>query len=216
VYLYADIIAFIPWFIFFFVRKDLRKEMLIMSLLAAPLGLFDLLFVPKYWIPQTFGNIPIGIEGVVFSFLIGGIAAVSYAEFSQKKLKKITKYHRHFTVLVFAIVLPLIFIFHFFYILNIELATYLALLIGISLIIFIRKDLFKPSIIGGLIFGLIYAVAIIIWMNLFPFTKDWFILEGLPKLYILNTPIYEIIFAILFGAYWGILYELIFGYKFDE
>lgn len=185
-----------------------------MSLFAAPLGLFDLLYVPTYWSPHTFLNMPIGIEGTVFSFLIGGIAAVSYAEISHKRLKKITKFHRHVSILVFAVILPAILIFQSLYSFNIALVVYLALLLGISLIMFVRKDLFKSSIVGGLIFGLIYSVALIIWMNIFPSTKDWFILEGLPRINILNAPIYEIIFSFLFGTYWGSLYELVFGYRF--
>lgn len=215
-YLFACLIAFIPWIIFFILRKDLRREMLIMSLLASPLGIFDLLYVPTYWIPQTLFGLPIGIEGIIFSFLIGGIAAVSYAEISQKKVQKINKNQRHFSIFVFALVLPLVLLINYFALFNIAVAMYIALLVGIVLIVMVRHDLLKASIIGGFIFGLIYSVAIILWINIFPSGKDWFILEGLPRIYFLNAPIYEIIFAILFGAYWGCLYELIFGYKFKK
>lgn len=172
------------------------------------------IYVPTYWIPQTFFNLPVGIEGVIFSFLIGGIAAVSYAEFSHKKLVKISKFHKHFSVLVFALVLPLVLIIQYLYSLTISLSMFIALLIGIGLITYVRKDLFKSIVVGGLIFGLIYSVSLIIWINIFPSAKDWFILDGLPKIYFINAPIYEIIFAFLFGAYWGSLYELIFGYRF--
>lgn len=215
-YLFADLIAFVPWIIFFVLRKDLRREMLVMSFLAAPLGLFDFLYVPTYWIPKTIFNIPVGIEGIIFSFLIGGIAAVSYAEISHKKIKKINKYHRHFSILVFILVLPLVFLINYFSLFNIAIAMYIALLVVIALIVFLRHDLLKPSIIGGLVFGIIYSVSFILWINIFPSGKDWFILEGLPKIYIINAPIYELIFAYLFGAYWGILYELIFGYRFSK
>lgn len=205
---------FVVWLAFYFLRKDLRKEILIMSLLASPLGLFDLLYVPTYWIPHTFLNIPVGIEGIFFSFLIGGIAAGSYAEISHRKLRKFNKYHKKFSILVVLIIIPTILIIQHFYLINISIAMYFALLIGTALAVFIRKDLLKSSIMGAIIFGLIYSIALIIWINIFPSGKDWFILKGLPKVFLLNAPIYEIIFSFLFGAYWGNLYELLFSYRF--
>jgi hypothetical protein len=73
--------------------------------------------------------------------------------------------------------------------------------------------LLRSSIIGAITFGAIYATALIIWSNLFPYTNNWFVAQGLPKLFIFNAPVYEIIFGFLFGAYWGNIYELLFGYK---
>jgi len=215
-YLFACLIACIPWIIFFIFRKDLRREMLIMSFLAAPLGLFDFLYVPTYWIPQTYLNLPVGIEGIIFSFLIGGIASVSFAEMTHKKIQKINKYHIHVSVFLFALVLPLVMLINYFSFFNIAIAMYIALLTGIALIILVRRDLLKASIFGGFNFGIIYSISFILWINLFPAGKDWFVLDGLPKIYLLSAPIYELIFAFLFGAYWGILYELIFGYRFKK
>jgi len=212
-YIFADLIIFIAWIGFYYLRKDLRKEILIMSILAAPLGLFDLLFVPGYWKPITLFELPIGIEGIIFSFLIGGLAAVSYIEVSKKKLTKIKKFHRHFSVFVFVISLPILIGCYFLHILNIEIALYLALVIGAAVIVFVRKDLFKSAFLGGLVFGLIYSFLLIVWMNLFPSSREWFLLSGLPRIFLFNAPIYEMVFAFLFGAYWGNIYELLYGYK---
>ncbi len=187
-----------------------------MSFLAAPLGLFDFLYVPTYWMPQTAFGLPVGVEGIIFSFLIGGIAAVSYAEMFHKKILKINKFHRHFSVFLFALVLPIVLMIDYFQLFNIAIAMYVALIVGIALIVMVRRDLLKPSIIGGLIFGLIYSTAFILWISIFSSGKDWFVLDGLPKIYLLNAPVYELIFAFLFGAYWGSLYELIFGYRFKK
>lgn len=188
--------------------------MLIMSAFGAPLALFDFLYVPSYWQPITLFNVPIGIEGFFFSFIIGGLAAVSYAEIEHKKLAKISKYNKHFSLIVLFIVLPLIFLFRFLYHANISIAMYIALLVGVGLTVFLRKDLLKSSILGSIIFGTIYTIVLIIWSNLFPETKSWFTFQYLPKIFILNAPIYEIIFGFIFGAYWGNLYELLFGYRF--
>ena len=212
-YLFGDLITFVPWIIFFYLRKDLRKEMLIMSIVSAPLAFFDLLYVPTYWRPVTLFNFPVGIEGLLLSFFIGGIAAVSYAEIFQKKLRKVLKYHKHFSFIVLLVIVPTAFLIKHFYPTNISISMYLALLIGIALCILIRKDLLKSSIAGSITFGVIYAVALIIWSNLFPLTNNWFVLQGLPRIFLFNAPVYEIIFGFLFGAYWGNLYELFFGYR---
>lgn len=215
-YLIADILILIVWLILFTRRKDLRKEMLIMSLLALPLAFFDLLYVPNYWIPKTLFNIPIGIEGFIFSFLLGGIAAVVYAEVAHEKLIKIAKYHKHMSVFVLLLIIPVAFIFSYFYPINIAVSMYFAMLIGISVTLFLRKDLVKSTLKGSLVFGALYASLLIFWSSLFPDTKDWFTTSNLPKIYILNASIYEIIFGFIFGAYWGNLYELFFGYKFKK
>ncbi len=213
-YLIADLIGGLIWLFFYFRRKDLRREIIVMSLLAAPLGLFDLLYVPTYWTPQTFFNLPIGIEGIIFSFIIGGIAAASYAEISKKKIIKISKYHKHFSIIVLLSIIPTMFIFNHLFPINIAISMYVALLLGIALTVLIRKDLLRSTIIGALTFGLIYGSAIIFWSALYPHTQDWFNLVGLPKIFIFNAPVYEIIFGFLFGAYWGNLYEILFGYKY--
>ena len=213
-YFAGDIILFIVWVTFFLLRKDLRREMVVMSLLAIPISLFELLYVPSYWIPVTWFNLPIGIEGIIFSFGFGGVAAVSYAEVGHKKLIKIGKYHRPITFLALAVVIPALLLFKYFYSTNIAIAVYFGLLAGIFTLIFIRKDLLKSALAGAIIFGTIYASALILWAQIFPHTREWFTLEGVPKIFILNASFYEMILGILFGAYWGNLYELLFGYRF--
>ena len=55
-------------------RKDLRKEIILASLLGMPLGLSDYIFIPWYWNPHMLFNLKPGIESFIFAFAIGGIA----------------------------------------------------------------------------------------------------------------------------------------------
>ena len=66
--------------------KSLRKEMLLMSALAAPLGpLTTLFYWADYWQPQYAIPQLTGLEDFIFSFLIGGVAGVVYEAFFGKR-----------------------------------------------------------------------------------------------------------------------------------
>jgi hypothetical protein len=70
------------WFIFYWARPALRKQMLRVSILTAPLGLTEPLFVPEYWNPPTLFDLAqrtgFDIESLIFCFAIGGIGTVLY------------------------------------------------------------------------------------------------------------------------------------------
>ena len=61
-------IFFLIWLILYLWRKDIRKEMLIISVLFGFGGIFsELIYVQDWWQPLTLTNTSIGIE----DFLIG-------------------------------------------------------------------------------------------------------------------------------------------------
>ena len=66
----------------YWLRKDLRHELLVVSLWTVPLGLTEPLFVPEYWNPPSLfdlaNTIGFDIESILFSFAIGGIGFVIY------------------------------------------------------------------------------------------------------------------------------------------
>lgn len=212
-YLFASAIGEGIWLLFFFLRGDLRHEMLVMSIFATPLAVFDLFFVPSYWQPHTFFTIPIGIESFIYSFSLGGICAVVYAEVSRKTVLKIKSYHKPLSLFAIFLIVPLFFVLSFLKFPNVMISLYMALLFGTGLTWYVRHDLIKSSLVGAMVFGGIYFVSLSLWISLFPQVKDWFVLEGLPRIFIVNAPLYEVLFGILFAAYWGNLYELVFGYK---
>lgn len=96
-YLTGDIIFFIIWGVLFFLRKDLRKKMLTMSLLIAPLGpLSEFFYLRDYWRPQLLFGFRIGVEDLLFAFTIGGISGVIYEElFGKKYIKRHLPAHRY-------------------------------------------------------------------------------------------------------------------------
>ena len=215
-YAYASAVFLILalWIFLFIRRKDLRKEMLTMSLLASPLCLFDFWAVPLYWQPVTLFNIPVGIEGVLYSFCLGGIAAILYTEVARKAPQHMHKWHRSGALVVFSATLAVLVILitqgDYF---NPAVMLYIALLFGIGVALYLRKDLMRGTVIGALCFGVVYFLLLKIWLTMFPGAINWFLFQGLPKVYVLGVPLWELLFGIMFAAYWGNVYELLFGYR---
>lgn len=187
-----------------------------MSIMSSPFAMFDIFFVPNYWVPTTLFNIPVGVEGFIFSFFIGGLSAVSYAEISKRTNVRLKEHHKKILIGIVLFIPLFIFLLNLYNFPNVMISAYLAMCIGIFLIVLFRRDLIKSILLGAFSFGTIYTVCFFIILQLAPTFKHWFILDGLPKLYLLNIPIYEIIFAVLFAAYWGSLYEIIFEYKYSS
>lgn len=90
-FIIGNLLFLLVWIILFTIRPYLRKEMLIMSLIVAPMGpISEIFYLRDYWRPETFNGLLIGVEDLLFGFTIGGITAVIYeAFFSRKYLKKI-------------------------------------------------------------------------------------------------------------------------------
>jgi hypothetical protein len=213
-YLVAGLLFLSIWIFLFVRRKDLHREMLTMSLMAAPLAFADLFFVPKYWQPVIlFGFHSVGFEAILYSFCLGGIAAVLYEEVAHRTPKHIHKWHKHGSV----VVLVLTFIIFLALLAagapNPMIAMYVALLVGIAVILYLRKDLLRGTVVGGLCFGILYFILIRVWITIYPSAADWFVFQGLPPAHIFGVPFWELLFGTIFAAYWGNVYELIFGYR---
>ena len=87
------------WFIVFLLNKKSKKEMLWASILTAPFGLIEPLFVPEYWSPPSLFNLAVitgfDIESFIFSFAIGGIGVVLYELFFSVKHYKMSKHEMY-------------------------------------------------------------------------------------------------------------------------
>jgi hypothetical protein len=212
-YLVAGILFLSIWIFLFVRRKDLHREMLTMSLMAAPLAFADFFFVPKYWQPVILFHIPVGFEGVLYSFCLGGITAVLYSELAHRTPRHIHKWHKEGSAIVLALTFIIFLVLLSIGAPNPMIAMYVALLAGIAIILYLRKDLLRGTVIGGLCFGVLYFILIRVWITIFPNAGDWFVFQGLPVAHVFGVPLWELLFGVIFAAYWGNVYELIFGYR---
>lgn len=212
-YLTAGLIMLSIWTLLFALRKDLRREMVTMSLIAAPLGLFDFIAVPLYWEPVTMFGSLYNIENILYTFSLGGITAVLYTEVARKAPRHMHKWHKSAALVVGAVTLGVLITFALQGHLNPAVVLYIALLSGLAVSIYLRPDLVRGTVIGALCFGVIYFTALKIWMTVFPGTVEWFAFVGMPQIYISGIPVWELTFGIIFAAYWGNIYEILFGYQ---
>lgn len=218
-YLFACGLGALIWTTFFWLRADLRKLMLTMSLIGLPLALSDLFYVPHYWRPKTLGNMPVGIEGFLFSFEAAGICSVAFAVAASQTIQCDTipwrRLFRAETLIPF-IPLPVSALVSIVLSTNLEWGLYAGLILALMATCLTRPDLAKPALIGGLTFLPIYWLALTIWVWAYPSVHDWFILWRMPHWYVLRVPLEEIVFGALFAAFWTGIYPLVFERRFKE
>jgi len=205
------------WILIYLRREDLRKEMLFGSILGAPFGLSEFLFVPEYWSPPSLFNlidrIGFGIESILFGFFVAGISAVIFEVIRRKKVIKIksdhTKHFMPYAVLIFLylfleILLPLKSIYN----------LTISLLVTSAMIAFRRKDLFVQILASGAFFSVLYFLLFLVFNQIFPsYITEIYSLNNFLGISILGVPIEEIFFAFAIGACWSTFFEFINGYR---
>jgi len=216
-YFIGALIGLAIWLIFFILRKDLRKEILFGSLLAAPFGFSGSLFIPEYWDPITLFDLAskakFTIEGILFCFSFGGIATVVFEVFTRKKLVKIKPNYKTHILPYFSFIAMIIILEFMFPDKSIYNASIAPLLLAIY-IGYKRRDLIKQMLFGGIIFTLLYLLFFIIFNSIFPdYVEKVYTLKNLLGINILGTPIEEFIFAFAAGTAWSAFYEYVKGYK---
>ena len=90
----------VPWIILYlFCGEPQRQQMWWGSILMAPFGLTQWFFVPQYWDPPSLFELArrtgFDIESVIFSFAVGGIAAVLYNGLMRKRYAQVDPEVRH-------------------------------------------------------------------------------------------------------------------------
>lgn len=206
------ILGFI-WLTFFFLRKDLRKQQLTMSILTAPLApISQLLWFskdywnPEYLLPISINGIPIGIEEPLFAFFVGGIGTILY-----ETIRKRT-YQREKMRPLLSLFLVLITVGLFLFLKSIDIntiwASSLALIMGGLLMIIIDRDLIWDAIFSSIFFVLIAFIVYIFLLLLYPdlFAQLW-INKGLSGINIFTIPIEEVVWFFSWGMFSGVIYE---------
>lgn len=218
-----SLILFGIWLVIFIFNKSLRKEMFWVSLLTAPFGLTEPLFVPEYWNPPSLFNLAtttgFDIESLIFSFAIGGIGAVLYNSLFKVKHKKMSmnemhkKRHRFHLLALFSPVISFLIISSFTG-LNPIYSASIAMFTGGIAAMLCRPDLKKEVWMGGILFLLLYFVFFLFFTLIYPYavTNFWNLSE-ISGILIFGIPIEELIFAFTYGMLWSSAYEHVKWYK---
>ena len=214
-YLIGDIIFGLIWLILFLARKDLRREMVILSLVGGVLFPLALIYLPDYWYPDhIIGNLPLGIEDFLFAFFIAGIGAILYEVILGKThtlcdcRKKDPKKLIPIILVAIGTLLSLTLIFK----LNSIYSSYVAFLIIFAYIVYFRRDLFWQAIMSGFSVGLLMFIFYQVWIWLYPgIIQHWWKLQNISGILIFGTPLEEILWGFSWGLVGGAIYEFIRG-----
>ena len=214
-YIIGNLILILLWLALFWWRKDVRKEMLVVSPFFGIIGLLtEYYYIKDWWKPLTITGTAIGIEDFIFGFGIGGVAAVIYEEIFKKKIRvrKISKIKDKERNLNFAVLIGLMAVIFVGTIHLLDFNTFKASVITILfpiLVIYIkRKDLIDDSLATAVIVTLLSILGYALLNIISPgFIEEFWLFENIGKIIILGTPLEEIIWFFLIGALIGPLYE---------
>lgn len=223
VWLIWSLLILFIWVIVLKLNKHLRKEMLWASIGTAPLGLTEPLFVPSYWNPPSLFDLAqrtgFDIESIIFSFAVGGLAAVLYESIFKVRHMVMTeeeRHHKRHRLHLLALTSPVI----IFIILatitnwnNIYCAIVAMFLGGIAALL-CRPDLKKKIWVGGLLFLGLYFIIFLSLVKVFPnYVQNVWNLSHISGILILGIPLEELLFAFALGMLWSSFYEHIYWYR---
>ena len=211
------------WFVVLILNKPLRKEMLWASFGTAPLGLAEPLFVPDYWNPPSLFDLArrtgFDIESIIFSFAVGGLAAILYETIFKVKHARMAeedRRHKRHRLHLLALTSPFV-----IFVIQATLTNWnhiycaiVAMFLGGIAALLCRPDLKKKIWVGGSLFLGLYFIIFLGLVTVFPaYVRNVWNLSHISGILILGIPLEELMFAFTLGMLWSSFYEHIYWYK---
>jgi len=219
-YLVGVLIFGAAWVACYVLGNKYRAEIRWGTLIAAPMALTSLLFVPQYWTPPSLFNldqkIRVGIEDVLWAAAVGGIASVVAEILLKERLSAIRKAARKRHFAPFVVVVVVFIALEFWHPGKTIYNTIIAFAVGALVIAYLRSDLVPTMLTGALSFALLYFALFLIFLFLYPgFIQRYYNIPNLLGIYVLGVPIEELLFAGTGGAIWSVAYEYVQGYRLE-
>lgn len=206
----------LPWAALYLLKPGFRRKMLRVSLWTSLLGLSEPVFVPEYWNPPSLFDLAqrtgFDIESLIFCFAIGGIGAVMYNALIGSGMEEVPHEERHagrHRWHRLAISAPFL-IFPALYLLpwNPIYPGIVALVLGGVANVLCRPDLLRNTLIGGVLFLLLYTVFMLLLIIFAPgYIEAVWNLPALSGVLPGGIPLEELAFGFAFGLYWAGIYE---------
>lgn len=207
-FLILSLLFLIPGLVIWFLRRDLRPVMLIMAACSIPFAFTESLFYPSYWEPRFLfdlaDHIGFGIEDILFVVGLGAFTSTAYAFISRSLYEPMGRLAPRRVVLrclaVFGVVFLLVAVIA---LLGIAM-IYGSVVVMLGVAAFFctrRRDLIKPTILGGLYTTAVYSVLCLVFMLLIPgvFQLTWHT-EKFLNIFVLGIPLEEMLYAYGAGA----------------
>ncbi|HEY4505072.1 MAG TPA: lycopene cyclase domain-containing protein [Candidatus Paceibacterota bacterium] len=211
---YVYLVALIPfcliWISIFLARKDLRQEMLVMSIIVGLLGLATSYYwwTVDWWRPLNITGTRIGVEDFIIAFTSGGIMATLYEVVFKRGLYKRRLHHHASAGLTILLLLSQTTMWLFWGVgLTSFWASTFAMLVTALVVVFVRKDLIATSLLSGI---LMVLVSFSFYLVILLLSKEWIAytyLDGISGIRFIGIPIEELVFWFMSGLVFGPLYE---------
>lgn len=206
----------LPWGLLYALFPRHRRTMWYSSVFMAPFGLTEPLFVPEYWNPPSLFDLAqrtgFDIESFIFSFAIGGIAAVLYNIVLHQRIEVLShgeRLHRRHHWHRWALAAPFA-LFPIFYFMpgNPIYAGIAVMVLGALAAVFCRPDLIANTLLGGVLFLALYWIFLLgLEWSAPGYIEQVWNLKALSGIGIYGVPIEELLFGFSFGLVWAGIYE---------
>ncbi len=206
----------IPWAALFVAQPELRRPMLSASVLTAPFGLTEPLFVPAYWHPPSLFDLAertgFDLESFIFSFTLGGLGVAGYRALTRVPVQVIDEHERagarHRRHLLALLAPFLVFAALVWLPWNPIYPGIVAMALGAAAAVLCRPDLWRNTLFGGAVFLGLYTVFLLGLKWLWPgYIETVWNLDALLGWHPWGLPIEELLFGFAFGMYWSSVYE---------
>lgn len=186
------------------------------SLVMMPFGITEPLFVPEYWRPPSLFDLAqrtgFDIESFIFSFAIGGIAAVLYNIMLHKRtevIANVERSHWRHKWHPWALAAPfLLFPVLYFLPWNPIHAAIAAMVLGALAVTFCRPDLMPNTLLGGILFLALYTIFLLGLKWSAPgYIEQVWNFAAITGVRIYGLPLEELLFGFSFGLMWTGIYE---------
>ena len=216
VWLFWSSTFLLAWIVLHLAFPRSRLQMWWTSVLMAPLGLTEPIFVPEYWNPPSLFELAqrtgFDVESVIFTFSIGGIGAVLYNIIMRKRLEQIGseqrhdhrhRWHRWALAVPFAS-FPVLYFLPW----NPVDAGIAAMVLGAIAAVLCRPDLRSNTLVGGVLFLALYSIFMLGLKWSAPgYIEQVWNFKALSGFVIYGVPIEELLFGLSFGLMWTGIYE---------
>lgn len=212
VYLIGSGVVALVWLIFYFLRADLRKKMMLSSIVGGFFGGFsEAFFVPSYWDPRFFiFKIPVpyfhlDLDSFIFSFFLAGMASVPYQVLFNRPL-----FDTHRVPAKIIYVAVLIFFSHLLIPqVNVIYFSIGCMVVGGGTCFLLDKNLGIPFLINALLVFTFFTFSYLIFWQLFSPLAASYNYPALSGIHLLGIPIEELSFYFAVGSFWCFPYELL-------
>lgn len=200
--------------VIFILRKDLRREMLVLSLLAGIMGpLSEHFYLKDYWQPEYWFPSFLRIEDFLAGFFLGGIGAVGYELVWRKKHVCACELKTNWVlpILVLVSLSLMLFLFHGLG-WNSIYASIVSLIVLAVILLVVRPELIKVALGSGLVLAGVMLIFYLIYQQIYSgIIQEWWRLENISGVLFWGIPLEELFWGFSWGLVAGPLYE--FGAK---